>query len=103
MVVDQLTRLFSESFLVVVNYIFITISKTDSRSIPFEYALHQPNATLFNKMLTECLENEEYAPAFKSKGPQDSVESLFMALILQQQKRISKLIETIQNSQKKKK
>jgi hypothetical protein len=59
----------------------------------FEYALHQPNATLFNKMLTECLENEEYAAAFKSKGPQDSVESLFMALILQQQKMISKLIQ----------
>jgi hypothetical protein len=59
----------------------------------FEYALRQPNATLFNKMLTECLENEEYAAAFKSKGPQDSVESLFMALILQQQKMINKLIE----------
>ena len=27
----------------------------------FEYALRQPNATLFNRMLTECLENEEYA------------------------------------------
>ncbi|CAN5395692.1 hypothetical protein BH18THE2_BH18THE2_32220 [soil metagenome] len=33
----------------------------------FEYALRQPNATLFNKMLTECLENEEYTAAFKSK------------------------------------
>jgi hypothetical protein len=69
----------------------------------FEYALRQPNATLFNKMLTECLENEEYAAAFKTKGPQDSVESLFMVLIFQQQKMISKLIEKIQNSQKKKK
>ena len=59
----------------------------------FEYALRQPNATLFNKMLTECLKNEKYAAAFKSKGPQDSVESLFMALILQQQKMISKLIQ----------
>jgi hypothetical protein len=46
----------------------------------FEYALRQPNATLFNKMLTECLENEEYAAAFRSKGPQDSAESLFMTL-----------------------
>jgi hypothetical protein len=63
----------------------------------FEYALRQPNATLFNKMLTECLENEEYAAAFKSKGPQDSVESLFMALIFQQQKMISKLIEHIES------
>jgi hypothetical protein len=69
----------------------------------FEYSLREPNATLFNKMLTECLGNEEYAAAFKSKGPQDSVESLFMALIFQQQKMISKLIEKIQNSQKKKK
>ena len=66
----------------------------------FEYALRQPNATLFNKMLTECLENEEYAAAFKSKGPQDSVESLLIALKFQQQKMISKLIEKIQNSQK---
>ena len=69
----------------------------------FEYALRQPNATLFNKMLTECLENEEYAATFKSKGPQVSAESLFMVLIFQQQKMISKLIEKIQNSQKKKK
>jgi hypothetical protein len=61
----------------------------------FEYALRQPNATLFNKMLTECLENEEYAAAFKTKGPQDSAESLFMVLIFQQQKMISKLIKEI--------
>jgi hypothetical protein len=49
------------------------------------------------------LENEEYAAAFKTKGPQNSAESLFMVLIFQQQKMISKLIEKIQNSQKKKK
>ena len=36
----------------------------------FEYALRKPNATLFNKMLTEYLENEEYASAFKTKGDQ---------------------------------
>jgi hypothetical protein len=58
----------------------------------FEYTLRQPNVTLFNKMLSECLENEEYAAAFKTKGPQDSVETLFMALIFQQQKMISYLI-----------
>ena len=63
----------------------------------FEYALHQPNATLFNKMLTECLENEEYAAAFKTKGPRDSAESLFIALIFQQQKMISKLIQRIES------
>jgi hypothetical protein len=58
----------------------------------FQYALRQPNVTLFNKMLSECLENEEYAAASKTKGPQDSVETLFMALIFQQQKMISYLI-----------
>ena len=63
----------------------------------FEYALRQPNATLFNKMLTECLENEEYAAAFKTKGPRDSAESLFIALIFQQQKMISKLIQRIES------
>jgi hypothetical protein len=67
----------------------------------FEYALRQPNATLFNKMLTECLENEEYAAAFKTKGPQDSAESLLIALIFQQQKMISKLIEHIKTEQRK--
>jgi hypothetical protein len=67
----------------------------------FEYALRKPNATLFNKMLTECLENEEYAAAFKTKGPQNSAESLFMALIFHQQKMISKLIEHIESEQRK--
>jgi hypothetical protein len=67
----------------------------------FEYALRQPNATLFNKMLTECLENEEYAAAFKTKGSQDSAESLLITLIFQQQKMISKLIQQIESEQRK--
>ena len=33
----------------------------------FEYALHQPNATLFSKMLTEFLKNEDYAAALNPK------------------------------------
>jgi hypothetical protein len=69
----------------------------------FEYALREPNAILFNKMLKECLENEEYASAFKTKGPQYSAESLFMALIFQQQKMIRELIKKIgsdKNSQR---
>jgi hypothetical protein len=66
----------------------------------FEYALREPNATLFNKMLTECLESEEYTSAFKTKGPQYSAESLFMALIFQQQKMISELIKKIGSDQK---
>ena len=44
-------------------------------------------------MLTERLENEEYASAFKINGPQYSAESLFMALIFQQQKMIRELIK----------
>jgi hypothetical protein len=51
-------------------------------------------------MLTECLENEEeYASAFKTKGPQYSAELLFMALIFQQQKMISELIKKIGSQQ----
>jgi hypothetical protein len=62
----------------------------------FEYALRQSNASLFNKMLSEYLENkEEYASAFKSRESQHSVESLFIALIFQQQKMISKLIQQL--------
>ncbi|HEX2068109.1 MAG TPA: hypothetical protein VHF08_05370 [Nitrososphaeraceae archaeon] len=62
----------------------------------FEYALRQPNASLFNKMLSEYLENkEEYVSAFKSRESQHSVESLFIALIFQQQKMISKLIQRL--------
>lgn len=68
----------------------------------FEYALRKPNSSLFRQMLKECLENEEYAEAFKSKGPQFSAESLFMALIFQQQKMISRLIESLSSNQNKK-
>jgi hypothetical protein len=66
----------------------------------FEHALREPNATFFNKMLKECLGNEEYAAAFKTKGPQYSTESLFMALIFQQQKMICELIKRIGSDQK---
>jgi hypothetical protein len=51
-------------------------------------------------MLKEYLENEEYASAFKTKGSQYSTESLFMALIFQQQKMISELINKIDSDQK---
>jgi hypothetical protein len=68
----------------------------------FEYALRRPNSNLFGQMLKECLENEEYAEVLKSKGPQFSAESLFMALIFQQQKMISRLIESLSSNQNKK-
>jgi len=48
-------------------------------------------------MLKECLENEEYTEGFKTKGQQYSAESLFMALIFQQQKTISRLIESLRS------
>ena len=67
----------------------------------FEYALRKPNSSLFKQMLNECLENEEYAEAFKTKGPQYSTESLFMALIFQQQKMISKIIKSLEPNQNK--
>ena len=67
----------------------------------FEYALRKPNSNLFKQMLDECLENEEYAEALKTKGPQFSSESLFMALIFQQQKMISKLIESLESNKNK--
>jgi hypothetical protein len=45
-------------------------------------------------------ENEEYACAFKTKGPQYSTESLFMALIFQQQKMIRGLISKMGSDQR---
>jgi hypothetical protein len=75
------------------------LAKEVESSKGFEYALRKPNATLFSKMLKECLENEEYASAFKTKGPQYSTESLFMALIFQQQKMIIELIKKLGSNQ----
>jgi hypothetical protein len=61
----------------------------------FEYALREEDSILFNKMLNECQQKEEYSKAFKAKGEYNSTESLFMALIFQQQKMISKLIDKV--------
>jgi hypothetical protein len=68
----------------------------------FEYALRNPNTILFNEMLKECVESEKYVEATKTRGPQSSTESLFMALLFQQQKTISGLIERIRSFQNKK-
>ena len=46
-------------------------------------------------MLNECQRKEEYSKAFNVKGAYNSVESLFMALIFQQQKMIRTLIEKL--------
>jgi hypothetical protein len=61
----------------------------------FEYALREENRILFNKMLSECQENEAFIKAVNAKGVQFSAESLFMALIFQQQKMISQLIANL--------
>jgi hypothetical protein len=58
----------------------------------FEYALREESRLLFNKMLSECKENEDLAGAANSKDEYLSAESLFMILILQQQKTINDLI-----------
>jgi hypothetical protein len=58
----------------------------------FQYALREENRLLFGKMLSECKENEDYIKAANCKDEFFSVESLFMVLILQQQKMINELI-----------
>jgi hypothetical protein len=47
-------------------------------------------------MLTECQDNEEeYSKATAARDESYSTESLFMALIFEQQKMISQLIERL--------
>src|ERR1051325_761966 len=58
----------------------------------FEFALREENRLLFHKMLYECKENKDLIRAANSKDEYFSAESLFMALILQQQKIIKELI-----------
>jgi hypothetical protein len=61
----------------------------------FQYALKEENGILFNQMLSECRENEDYVRAASSKDEYFVAESLFMALILQQQKMINELIAKV--------
>jgi hypothetical protein len=58
----------------------------------FEYTLREEKALLFNEMLSECGHNRYYTRAVISKGECFSAESLFMLLVLQQQKMINELI-----------
>jgi hypothetical protein len=64
----------------------------------FEYSLREEDRILFNRMLNECQKEEEYSKAFNAKGEYNSAESLFIALIFQQQKMISKLIDKLSNT-----
>jgi hypothetical protein len=61
----------------------------------FEYALRKENRLRLSKMLSECTENEDYVKAVSSKDEYFSAESLFMVLILQQQKMINELIAKV--------
>ena len=61
----------------------------------FRYALREENALLFNKMLSECGHNKDYIRAVSCKGEGYSVESLFVLLVLQQQKMINELIAKV--------
>ena len=65
-----------------------------------QYALREENRLLFNKMLSECKENEDLVRAANSKDEYFSAESLFMALILQQQKTINELIAKVSERKK---
>ena len=58
----------------------------------FEYALREENRILFQEMLNEC---RKYHDAAIAKGDNYSTESLFMALILEQQKMINQLIKKL--------
>jgi hypothetical protein len=60
----------------------------------FEYSLREEDGILFSKMLNEC-QKEEFSKAFNAKGEYHSTESLFLALIFQQQKTISQLIDKL--------
>jgi hypothetical protein len=66
----------------------------------FEYALTEESALLFNEMLAECGQNKDYIRAVISKGECFSAESLFMVLILQQQKMINELIVKVSECEK---
>jgi hypothetical protein len=66
----------------------------------YKYALREENRLLFNKMLIECKENEDYIKAANCKDEFFSAESLFMVLILQQQKMINELIAKVSERKK---
>ena len=61
----------------------------------FEYALREENRILFHEMLNEC---RKYGDGAIAKGDNYSTESLFLALLLQQQKMINQLIAHASNN-----
>jgi hypothetical protein len=61
----------------------------------FRYALREEDAPLFNEMLSECRHDKDYIGAVISKGKNYSSESLFILLVLQQQKMINELTNKV--------
>jgi hypothetical protein len=65
----------------------------------FSRALREENRILFNQMLSECKTNE-YNDCINSKGKGLAADSLFLILILEQQKMINELIEKLRHKEK---
>ncbi len=63
----------------------------------FRYALREEDEFLFNEMLSECGQNKDYIRTASCECEGYSVESLFMLLVLQQQKMINELISKVSN------
>jgi len=63
----------------------------------FRYGLREENRLLFTKMLKECQKQEgvQFANALNAKGESFAAESLFMVLVLQQQRMINRLIDNL--------
>jgi predicted HicB family RNase H-like nuclease len=67
----------------------------------FKYALRKENAMSFDQMLKECLEEGkegrqvQFANAMNARGENFAAESLFMVLILQQERMINQLISKL--------
>jgi hypothetical protein len=57
----------------------------------FEYALREENRILFHEMLEKC-RRSEYFNCVNAKGENFAAESLFLILILEQQKMIKELV-----------
>ena len=57
----------------------------------FEYALRKENRLLFRKKLNRC-GKDEYVSCVNARGENFSAESLFLILILEQQKMINELV-----------
>ena len=69
----------------------------------FRYALRKENAVLFDQLLKECLEEDkegrqvQFANVMNARAKNFAAESLFMVLILQQQRMINQLISKLSN------